>query len=248
MASRNGSLRATAAPSGFLSRIAAFAFALKRELAGLAGLVLVAAVAMAVYGAARGEPEAPPFQAAPVPLSIEGIQSWAEATSALAAARNEGKLELQSRTLPDFLEWMRTHREILLGTVPNLDPEAYLGLTQSIHRARTRERNLYEYEVLAKSEEEAWKRIRDSGVEFRYTPPPTLEQGEWEDLRLYESRWNLVESALFSLMPSIELPIPAPAEEVKKPGGGGGDKPSAQPIRWRTVNASRHGPRVVRTR
>jgi hypothetical protein len=246
MATKNSARRAQV-PAGFLANAAALALALKREIAVLAGLVLVAAVALTIYGAVRTEPEPPLLQAEPLPLTDQGIQDWVSTTSALAAAKAAGKLDLQSRTLPDFLEWMRTRREVLLDVVPDLDAEAYAGLTASVHRARTWERKLYEFEALAKSEEQAWKRVQDSGAEFRFTPPPPLEQQEWDDLRLYESQWNLVETTLLALMPSIQLPIPAPAEEVKEGEEGAPPKPEAKPIRWRAINASRYGPRVVKT-
>jgi len=236
-------------PKGIALTLLDFVSTVKREIAAVAGLLLLATAAIVVYDLARGEAPAPLFRPVAVALTDEGLEAWTQTTAVLAGAKVEGKLAIPARSLADLLSWMRSSPDALKAAAPDADPATYVGITLSIHSARNRERELFEYDKMAKAEDEAYKRSMSAGVEYRPIPVPTLSEAEWSDLRAYEARWGPIEGALLSLIPTLEPPVPySDSKEVAAAPteGGSGAPPTA--LRWRVVNPSRYGPRVLRTR
>lgn len=245
--------RRTAGPKrGTRSALLSLLIGLKRELAAAAGLALAAAAGYGLWSAVRVEPEIPPLDGAFVPLDDEMVDAWARASEAVAALRQEGLIGIPARTVPEYLEWVRRNRDTIAEAAPDLDPETYAGLTRSLARARAWEIRLYEWGATADAQEKAWKMAERSGQPFAPIPPPELAEQEMLDLRAYENWWNPIETALLALMPGITPPVPVEEEVVPAAGDGeAGEGASAGPprtIRWRVVNASRYGPRVVRAR
>jgi hypothetical protein len=232
---------------GVLAALLGLFLDLKREIAVAALLAVAAGIAFGIYRSMRVEPELPRLEGALVPLTEEQVQAWAQASAVLAERRTAGTLAIPARSLPDFLEWARDKRELLAEVAPDLDPETYAGLTRSLERARTWERKFWEYETLAAAQEEAFKRMENSGAEFRAAPPPTLTEEEWADLRAYEAQVGLVEYTLLALMPSLPPLIIVPEAEPESVEGEEKALVPAKSVKWRVVNTSRYGPKVIRT-
>ncbi|MHC5036071.1 MAG: hypothetical protein ACYTHM_02040 [Planctomycetota bacterium] len=221
---------------------------IKRELAVLGLLLLALAVTLMVIFASQADPGKPTLEFDRVPLTTEEVFAWAETGRAFAQYREQGRLRnVRVSTLSAFLEWGRTNPELLTPALAEADPTHFLGVSLSLHNARRRLRELVEYDIRLADEEKTIAALKGSDIVIPYSAPPVLEDWERADLQVYEENQGLVEDVLWGMMPDIPAPIPAWEEEAPPPEEGA---PTVKPVRikWRVINRSRYGPKVIRVK
>lgn len=229
-------------PPGLAAALAAH---LKWEIGVLVLLVLTLLVGGMVRDALRDDPSGG-VEPAAVALDDEALDRWMAVSERLALLREEGSLDLPASSLPAFVRWGSARPDELRRLLPGSDPARVLGLAEALERTRNDFRRSVEHGMVVEQLDRNAAKLGDR-VAVRYPDPPAFSAAERTALEAYERRAIEVENGLYRLMPGIALPVRAWEEPAEDPAGEQAPV-ERKLVPWRTVNTSRHGPRVLRTR
>ncbi len=146
-----------------------------------------------------------------VQLTDERLEAWSRTAGILAEQRDNGKIRIPARTLPELIEWGRTNPEAIKKACPNSEPEIFLNVALSIELARKNLRNVVEYKMRLQEAERKSYAMADVAfiIPFSYPSPPRLKGWEQSDLKAYERNELMVEGTLYDLIPELPFLVPA---------------------------------------
>jgi hypothetical protein len=232
-------------PKSMFGVLTNFLSHIRREIVIVSIMVVCAGVAYFVASASPSEDPAP-LKVERVRLSEAVLREWSGRAERIGGLRERGSIEIGTNTLSGFVEWGRKNPSELAKVMEEDQVVRFLGVVQALGNARTRLRQLVEYEMRAE-EEERLASLVESGVEVAYAEPPNLERWEEDDLSVYEADIDRVEEVLLKMLPGIRGPVPAWEQEVvENPGEQGVRRVVPKSYNMRMVNRSRYGPKVVR--
>ncbi|MHC4599161.1 MAG: hypothetical protein ACYS47_09160 [Planctomycetota bacterium] len=205
-------------------------------LFALIGVIVVISIA----GASRDAGEGPPA-VEPVPLTEEALGAWIDAAIELGYLKADGKLRVSVDTLAAFVEWGRHNLGAFEPALGAGDPVHFLGVTLSLHRARANQQALDNHRIRIEALDQNGDLVDEAFRDVPLPPAPTWSEVEETDRLLYEGYRVPVETAMKSFLPAV------PSLSLLNPPAPAGEQPAPpERLRWRTVNKSRYGPRVVR--